>query len=167
MKYKYITGEALSLPEKTGLEDWMLLQDIYPDSSFVSGSKNPQSMRMKPIIKNNIVYAKYIFEDRFVGGPGLVHGGILSAALDDLMGYSTVIHNRMCVTANLEVNYLIPVPVEEEYELFAWVKGIEGKKITTESIIKKGDNVHVESKGLFIDLGENAFKHFAPEKNYP
>jgi acyl-CoA thioesterase FadM len=73
----------------------------------------------------------------------------------------------MCVTANLEVNYLIPVPVEEEYELFAWVKGIEGKKITTESIIKQGDNVHVESKGLFIDLGENAFKHFAPEKNYP
>ena len=65
----------------------------------------------------------------FAGGPGLVHGGILSAALDDLMGYSTVIHNRMCVTANLEVNYLIPVPVEEEYELFAWVKGIEGKKI--------------------------------------
>ena len=167
MKYKYITGEALSLPEKTGWEDGMLLQDIYPDSSFVSGSKNPQSMRMKPIIKNNIVYAKYIFEDRFAGGPGLVHGGILSAALDDLMGYSTVIHNRMCVTANLEVNYLIPVPVEKEYELFAWVKGIEGKKITTESIIKKGDNVHVESKGLFIDLGENAFKHFAPEKNYP
>ena len=167
MKYKYITGEALSLPEKTGWEDGMLLQDIYPDSSFVSGSKNPQSMRMKPIIKNNIVYAKYIFEDRFAGGPGLVHGGILSAALDDLMGYSTVIHNRMCVTANLEVNYLIPVPVEEEYELFAWVKGIEGKKITTESIIKKGDSVRVESKGLFIDLGENAFKHFAPEKNYP
>ena len=121
----------------------------------------------KPVIKNNIVYAKYIFEERFAGGPGLVHGGILSAALDDLMGYATVIHNRMCVTANLEVNYLIPVPVEEEYELFAWVKGIEGKKITTESIIKKGDNVHVESKGLFIDLGENAFKHFAPEKNYP
>ena len=38
MKYKYITGEALSLPEKTGWEDGMLLQDIYPDSSFVSGS---------------------------------------------------------------------------------------------------------------------------------
>jgi hypothetical protein len=51
-------------------------------------------MRMKPIIKNNFVYAKYIFENRFAGGPGLVHGGILSAALDDLMGYSTVIHNR-------------------------------------------------------------------------
>ena len=128
MEYKYISGNALALPEKTGWDDGMLLQDIYPDSSFVSGSKNPQSMRMKPVIKNNFVYAKYIFEDRFAGGPGLVHGGILSAALDDLMGYATVIHNRMCVTANLEVNYIIPVPVEQEYELFAWVKDIDGKK---------------------------------------
>ena len=167
MDYKYITGQALSLPEKTGWKDGMLLQDIYPDSSFVSGSKNPQSMRMKPVIKNNLVYAKYIFEDRFAGGPGLVHGGILSAALDDLMGYATVIHNRMCVTANLEVNYIIPVPVEQEYELFAWVKDIDGKKITTESVIKSQENTHVESRGLFIDLGENAFKHFAPEKYYP
>ena len=61
----------------------------------------------------------------------------------------------------------IPVPVEQEYELFAWVKDIDGKKITTESVIKSQENTHVESRGLFIDLGENAFKHFAPEKNYP
>ena len=72
----------------------------------------------------------------------------------------------MCVTANLEVNYIIPVPVEQEYELFAWVKDIDGKKISTESVIRTEENIHVESKGLFIDLGENAFKHFAPEKNY-
>ena len=167
MNYKYITGEALTLPSNTSWKDGMLLQDIYPDSSFVSGSKNSESMRMQPVIKKHFVYAKYIFEDRFAGGPGLVHGGILSAALDELMGYATVIHNKLCVTANLEVNYLIPVPVEQEYELLAWVKEIDGKKISTESVIKKENNIHVESKGLFIDLGENAFKHFAPEKNYP
>ena len=167
MEYKYISGNALALPKKTGWEEGMLLQDLYPDSSFVSGSKNPQSMRMKPVIKKNFVYAKYIFEERFAGGPGLVHGGILSAALDDLMGYATVIHNRMCVTANLEVNYIIPVPVEREYELFAWVKDIDGKKISTEAVIRTEENIHVESNALFIDLGVIVFKHFAPEKNYP
>ena len=46
MEYKYISGNALALPKKTGWEEGMLLQDLYPDSSFVSGSKNPQSMRM-------------------------------------------------------------------------------------------------------------------------
>jgi len=47
------------------------------------------------------------------------------------------------------------------------VKDIDGKKISTESVIRTKDNIHVESRALFIDLGENAFKHFAPEKNYP
>ena len=47
------------------------------------------------------------------------------------------------------------------------MKDIDGKKISTESVIRTKDNIHVESRALFIDLGENAFKHFAPEKNYP
>ena len=48
----------------------------------------------------------------------MVHGGILSAALDDMMGYSTIIHNKFAVTANLEVNFLIPTPVLKEFEIF-------------------------------------------------
>ena len=38
MNYKYISGEVLSLPEDTTWTDGMKLQDIYPNSSFVSGT---------------------------------------------------------------------------------------------------------------------------------
>ena len=106
MNYKYITGQVLEIDPSSGWTDGTLLQDIYPDSSFVSGN-NTDSMQMKPEIKNRKVYAKYSFAKRFEGGPGLVHGGILSAALDDMMGYSTVIHNIFSVTANLSVNFLL------------------------------------------------------------
>ena len=51
-----------------------------------------------------------------------------------MMGYATVTHN-LCVTANLEVNFRSPCPVEEEFELSAWVKEIDGKKVYTESVI--------------------------------
>ena len=97
----------------------------------------------------------------------MVHGGILSAALDDMMGYSTIIHNKFAVTANLEVNFLIPTPVLKEFEIFAWVKQIDGKKIYTESLIKSDDHTHVESSAMFIDLGLDAAEFFAPDKNYP
>ena len=126
MNYKYITGQVLEIAPTSGWTDGTLLQDIYPDSSFVSGN-NPDSMQMKPEIKNRKVYAKYSFAKRFEGGPGLVHGGILSAALDDMMGYSTVIHNIFSVTANLSVNFLKPTPVEKEFELYAWVKEVDNK----------------------------------------
>ena len=112
MNYKYISGEVLPLPEDTRWSDGMKLQDIYPNSSFVSGTENPEGMRIHPVVKNNMVQINYTFEERFAGGPGLVHGGILAAAIDDLMGYATVIHNHMCVTANLSVNYISQYPLE-------------------------------------------------------
>ena len=38
MKYKYITGKVLEIDPKSGWKDGMLLEEIYPDSSFVSGN---------------------------------------------------------------------------------------------------------------------------------
>ena len=167
MDYKFITGNNLEITNP-GWSEGTVLQDIYPDSSFVSGVENPQSMKMVPVIRDQKIYAKYIFEKRFEGGPGLVHGGILSTVLDEMMGYATVTHNLWCVTANLEVNYRSPCPVEEEFELSAWVKEIDGKKVYTESIIFSGEEVHVESSGLFINLGQaRAQTFFIPDKNYP
>ena len=167
MNYKYISGEILPLPEDTRWSDGMKLQDIYPNSSFVSGTENPEGMKIHPVVKNNMVQINYTFEERFAGGPGLVHGGILAAAIDDLMGYATVIHNHMCVTANLSVNYISPVPVGEEFELLAWVTKIDGKKVSTESIIKSGDKIHVESSALFLEILDNVEEIFKVDKNYP
>ena len=86
MNYKYITGKNLGLSDNSGWTEGTIMQDIYPDSSFVSGTGNTHSMKIIPKIKDQKVYAKYAFEKRFEGGPGLVHGGILSDALDDMMG---------------------------------------------------------------------------------
>ena len=55
----------------------------------------------------------------------------------------------------------------KEFEIFAWVKYIDGKKIFTESLIKSDELIHVESSAMFIDLGLDAAEFFAPDKNYP
>jgi len=118
-------------------------------------------------LNNSKIVSKYNFESRFQGGPGLVHGGILSAALDDLMGYACVIHDRSCVTAKLEINYIKPVPVEKEFLLEAWVTNIEDKKLYLESSISSDNEVHIEGSGLFIDLGNYPGQLFEQNKNYP
>lgn len=166
MKYKYITGEVLNIPNP---ERWSSLDQLlewWPET-FVSGSKNQYGMKLSPKLVNSKIVSTYIFESRFQGGPGLVHGGILSAALDDLMGYACVIHDRSCVTAKLEVNYITPVPVEEEFELEAWVTKIEGKKLYLESSISSNQNIHIEGSGLFIDLGNYPGQLYKENKNYP
>ena len=73
----------------------------------------------------------------------------------------------MCVTANLSVNYISPVPVEKEFELLAWVTKLDGKKVSAESIIKLDDKIHVESSALFIEIREDVEEIFKIDKNYP
>ena len=167
MEYKYITGKVLEITG-TGWPDGTVLQEIYPDTSFVSGVENPKGMKMVPVIKDRKIYAKYIFEKSFEGGPGLVHGGILSTVLDDMMGYATFTQNLFCVTANLNVNFRVPSPVDKEFELYAWVKEVDGNKVYAESVIKSEDTIHVEADGLFINIGQDgARQYFSPEKQYP
>ena len=167
MEYKYITGKDLELTG-SGWPDGTVLQEIYPDTSFVSGVENPKGMKMVPVIKDRKIYAKYIFEKSFEGGPGLVHGGILSTVLDDMMGYATFTQNLFCVTANLNVNFRVPSPVDKEFELYAWVKEVDGNKVYAESVIQSEDAIHVEANGLFINIGQDgARQYFSPEKQYP
>ena len=167
MNYKYITGDNLEITS-SGWADGTVLQDLYPDSSFVSGVENSRGMKMIPVIKDRKIYAKYVFDKSFEGGPGLVHGGILSTVLDEMMGYATFTQNLFCVTANLNVNFRAPSPVEKEFEIYAWVKNIDGKKVYTESVIQSEEIIHVESDGLFIDLGQDAAReYFSPERKYP
>ena len=167
MEYKYITGKVLEITG-SGWPDGTVLQEIYPDTSFVSGVENPKGMKMVPIIKDRKIYAKYIFEKSFEGGPGLVHGGILSTVLDDMMGYATFTQNLFCVTANLNVNFRAPSPVDKEFELYAWVKEVDGNKVYAESVIQSEYAIHVEADGLFINIGQDgARQYFSPEKQYP
>ena len=167
MEYKYITGKVLEITG-SGWPDGTVLQEIYPDTSFVSGVENPKGMKMVPIIKDRKIYAKYTFEKSFEGGPGLVHGGILSTVLDDMMGYATFTRNLFCVTANLNVNFRAPSPVDKEFELYAWVKEVDGNKVYAESVIQSEDAIHVEADGLFINIGQDgARQYFSPEKQYP
>lgn len=166
MNYKYITGKVLNIPNPDRWSSLDQLLEWWPET-FVSGSQNDYGMKLSPILKNSKIVSNYNFESRFQGGPGLVHGGILSAALDDLMGYACVIHDRSCVTAKLEINYIKPVPVEKEFLLEAWVTNIQDKKLYLESSISLDNEVHIEGNGLFIDLGNYPGQLFEQNKNYP
>ena len=42
----------------------------------------------------------------------------------------------MVKLAKLEINYIFPVPVGEEFELFAWAHKIDGKKVSGQLAIK-------------------------------
>ena len=58
--------------------------------------------------------ASFSFDERHQGGPGLVHGGLVSAALDEACGLLATWHRFPCVTARIFVRYRRPVHINRE-----------------------------------------------------
>lgn len=55
--------------------------------------------------------------------PKRMHGGIISALLDETIGRAIVIHqpDTWGVTAELTIRYLKPVPLDEELKVVGWI----------------------------------------------
>ena len=58
--------------------------------------------------------ASFRFDERHQGGPGLVHGGLVSAALDEACGLLATWHRFPSVTARIFVRYRRPVQINRE-----------------------------------------------------
>ena len=54
------------------------------------------------------------FDERHQGGPGLVHGGLVGAALDEACGLLATWHRFPTVTARIAVRFRRPVPINTE-----------------------------------------------------
>jgi Thioesterase superfamily len=57
------------------------------------------------------VRGSFTVTEHHQGAPGLAHGGVISAAVDEGMGYLLWLVGSPAVTARLEVDFRRPVPV--------------------------------------------------------
>jgi len=97
---------------------------------FVCGVNNPYGLQMKfyePAVGE--VHAEITVPEDFAGYPGVVHGGIIAAMLDEVAGRVFLGDGapRFMVTARLSVRYRRPVPVATPLVLKGQAKEDKGK----------------------------------------
>jgi acyl-coenzyme A thioesterase PaaI-like protein len=63
------------------------------------------------------VRGSFTVTEHHQGAPGLAHGGVTSAAVDEGMGYLLWLVGSPAVTARLEVDFRRPVPVGSGLDL--------------------------------------------------
>ena len=101
----------------------------------------------------NIVTALLKFGKSLDGHPGVVHGGILALALDDVFGFSYhAIGIPMAVTANLNLNYRAAVPAGSQVLIQVHLDRRENRKLyfTAEITSLDGKTVYTEATCLYI-----------------
>jgi uncharacterized protein (TIGR00369 family) len=86
------------------------------------------------------------------GPPGFVHGGVLTALLDEAMGAAAWCAGHRVVAANLNVDFRRPVALGADIHIVGRVEAVEGRKVYTSGEIYLADQaIAVTSRGLFIE----------------
>jgi acyl-coenzyme A thioesterase PaaI-like protein len=123
---------------------------------FLCGEENAAGVRARFFVEGDEVRGLVAIPRHMNGYKDIAHGGVLSALLDETMGWAATVFrptHPMFVTAELTVRFLSPVPVEEEILVRSRLVEDAGRLAFCEGEILHGGKVRVRARGKFSPLG--------------
>ena len=124
---------------------------------FACGGANARGMRLvfEKDDERRRITGNFRIGAEYEGGSGFLHGGIIALLLDEAMGKLSRFHNVQAVTAELSVEYLIPIRVEEEITVEAEEISRDGRNLMHRADIRnRKGTVLARGKGRFVVIGE-------------
>jgi len=127
------------------------------------GDQAPGGLRIQiRAMKGLAVQAQFTVLNVHQGAPGLLHGGLLSTAIDEAMGSLAYLLMTPAVTGRLEVDFRRPIPVGSVVVIDARIIAQHGRKVYTSadvSIVDDSASMPVgRGAGLFVQV---PLEHFA------
>jgi acyl-coenzyme A thioesterase PaaI-like protein len=87
------------------------------------------------------------------GGPGIAHGGIVGAALDEACGLLATWHRFPTVTARIAIRYRRPAPINVPLRATARVTGERGRRIEIAGELRdRSGELLAEAEGTFLHV---------------
>ena len=133
----------------------MLLEPNATNGCFGCGGANERGMRLtfEQDDKARCIRGTFRLGAEYAGGAGFLHGGIIATLLDEAMGKVNRFRGVRAVTAELNVEYLRPVPVEQEIVVEAREVEAKGRNLFHVGEIRsvKGE-VLARGRGRFVEI---------------
>jgi len=116
------------------------------------------------------VQATITVPEQFNGYPGIVHGGIIAALLDETAGRALLLDgnsNNLMVTLKLEVKYRHPTPTGELLTLVGWViQRSAGRARAAAHILLADGTVTAQGEAILVRPSAEFFRRWEPEKPF-
>jgi uncharacterized protein (TIGR00369 family) len=122
---------------------------------FVCGDRNESGLRVDFFYDRGIAKAEFVADGRFQGYKNILHGGIISALLDEVMIKAVIAEDLLVVTAEIEVKFIKPVRIGERLFLEGKVVREKGRIFVTEGMVRNlsGKTVAI-GKGKYFKVTE-------------
>ncbi len=143
------------------MSDTVKLAPNPANQCFGCGGANDGGMKLtfeQDNDKRRIV-GRFVLGERYQGGGGMAHGGIIATLLDEALGKVCRFREVRAVTAELNVEYLKPVSVQSEIVVEGWETEQKGRNLFHAGEIRNAaGDVLARGKGRFVIIGEAAGK---------
>lgn len=96
------------------------------------------------------IHGETVIGAPYNGPPGCVHGGIIAAVFDEVLGCVCVTNGLGGFTGTLTVVYRNTTPLDAPLTLRGWHDRTEGRKTFARGTLHHGDTLCAEAEGIFI-----------------
>jgi acyl-coenzyme A thioesterase PaaI-like protein len=142
---------------------------------FVCGLENDYGLKLSFYQEDDdTIVVDYTVPDHYQGYPGVVHGGIITSMMDEILGRVFMIDNpnRFMFTAKLITRYRKPVPTETPLKMIGKIVKDRGRIAESKVELFGPDGALLaEAEGLMVGLPEDVLENLDREalgwKVYP
>lgn len=122
----------------------------HDDHSPVAGKLNAAAPPLHMSVDGDRLRGEVTLNATYEGAPMTVHGGVVSALFDEMLGNAQRVARIAGYTGTISVRFNAPTPTYTPLVLEAWVDRIEGRKIFLAGTLHANDTCTAQAEGIFI-----------------
>jgi uncharacterized protein (TIGR00369 family) len=124
---------------------------------FGCGAANPAGMKLAFDLDFDArrTRGSFVLGPNYAGGAGFAHGGIIAVILDEAMGKLSKLSEERAVTAEMNIDYRKPIPVDKPIVVEGWQEEEKGRnRFRVAEIRDPQGTVLARGKGRFVVLNQ-------------
>lgn len=128
---------------------------------FGCGEENRLGLRLNIRLVGDRTEAEFTPIAEFQGAPGVVHAGVIAAALDEVMSQLIYAQLQLAVTRKIEVTYRRPMRVGQSYFFSARIVKQNARIIAARAEARDSEGNQVAwARGIYAPLSEERVAKF-------
>ena len=124
--------------------------------NFVHGLRNLTGLHVQYEYADGLVSGELTARPDLVGYPGLLHGGLIGAVLDDAMGRLGALSGTWYLTGEFRVRFRHPVQVGQIVRVEAWATRWDRRLLATRARALAGDIEVATATGTYLPVPRSA-----------
>jgi uncharacterized protein (TIGR00369 family) len=118
---------------------------------FACGPDNPIGLKLDFELRDGVLTTRFIPNEVHQGFDGIMHGGLISTLLDEVMANVLYLKEMKAVTAKMEVKFRQPVKIGEELIVKGRITKEKKRTISTEAeIVNLEGEKLAEAEAVFM-----------------